>query len=273
MTIEPARMVQFINPAAVNPENEVRIEIFDLQPPNVSTGVRAFSVGGRSQTPSEKREGDASVEAKFQGTTICPRVPAIVHIPFAVKQPYLDPNPLIAAVTGKNVAGNRTSVPPFCDIRDPDLFRLVTLYGVDIPIGVLDQFGEKLNDIYNGEMVEELGCGEFRDIHQNINDGGYTDPVGVYFWNDPKNYDQDKIADKADIDAWLAPGSARVQARAVGPDDLIQNIPVHVAGHALHASMDESDLPGIKERHVELTPSPNDPFSAELKIIWPVTSP
>lgn len=129
---------------------------------------------------------------------------------------------------------------------------LASVYGFTQSIRVLDQFGARLDAIYDGAPVfEQFQNGPWFPINVTVNGGSYSDPVGKIF-----NPDDPKVGAESDR-AMEWPGSNPVPAGITEIDDQI--IFIRVAGVTLKF--------GVKDRFVAAVPVPGT-TSAIITITW-----
>ncbi len=226
-------------------------------PRDLPPGTLRFAVTGLEATPADQESGDTTIEAVLNGK-VCGQMQAIVVIPTSIQRPF-DEEDGPPTLTGNLLAHRRTR-PAFPDLRPNEVAR-ITLYGHNLTITVVDQFGDPLDELYEREMVRESlsnpdeETATWFNINQFLDaEGRYTDPVGGYgrMW---PNLDRIHPLHKHLRDAWKAgpPPSAPFPVGNFG-----QDIRVQVAGHEL------TPIPAISGRRVSLTTPPN-----QVEIIWP----
>jgi hypothetical protein len=199
--------------------DRVDIQIIEVIP---ETGYLLFNVKGTSATPSNKPNGDTTIEARVNGHT-CAKAQAIVVVPDRFRQPYPQAD---GNVDPENLVTDHSTSPAYFGALQANQVKLAICWIQWLTIGVNDQFNEPLDELYEGVDVEEKAGGTWHDINQDLTDSGtYEDPV-FYFQQpaDPVvNRDSERAVDWP-TDPTLAMG--------VG-GSAIQIIPVRVGGHPI----------------------------------------
>jgi hypothetical protein len=158
----------------------------------------------------------------LEGTEVA-SVPVVVVVPKSIGDDH--EKKITRKVDPINLVGNNKSRPSF-SVALGDV-QLVTIYGIDLNVPVLDQFRKPLSGIYGGQMVEEKFsiAGDWVDINSPLgNTGHYTDFVGMSFPANPASIPENN----EEVKAWP-------KAKSNPPDSttVTQNISVRVAGHEL----------------------------------------
>ena len=143
--------------------------------PDYSTGQIAFDLYGTAGTAPSMPNGDVEIDAK-DGSAVLGSAMVIIEIPKAIGTPHPQVNPGVA-VAPQNVDLSATSVPAWQGVPAGEVL-LGTLVEVAQTIPIVDQFGNKLSGLYNGQIVDEGFNGSFVSINVKINNGTYQDHVG-----------------------------------------------------------------------------------------------
>ena len=213
---------------------------------NTSTGQIKFNLYGKTGTAKSMPNGDVEMEAK-DGTTVLGTAMVIIKIPAAIGTPHPTFN---GAVAGTNKVLSGTTTPAWWGLGAGQV-ELVTWAGTIQKIKVIDQFGDTLSSIYNGQEVQENGSGSFLPINQKIENGYYSDPVGlgVKAFSTPQDPNP-CLAASQEARNW--PNAAPLAIPNSGPNSV--DWQVQVAGFTLN--------PGITNRSVSYN-------NGTLIITWP----
>lgn len=206
---------------------------------DTANGSATFDVKGRKKSfPTTVTK----IEAVCQGRVVGEAVVRIV-VPHTIAKSQQE-NPDIPP-TAPGIAGNRigdsTTSPVWYVPGDPELapgeVGLGTLWAHVMNVQVNDQFGDKLDPIYDGiHIYEQLG-GTWRDINRSISGGVYADPVSVFILRG-QTHPSDPKPPRAD---YVRPSSTDPVAAAWEGQTPPQmplgswesNIPVKVDGHEI----------------------------------------
>jgi len=219
---------------------EDRVDLQDLQVIS-GAGQLLFSVKGTRPTSSGIPNGDTTIEARIGGQT-CAKIQAIVVVPTKIHEPYPEAD---GDVAPQNLVLDASTSPAAWGLP-PNAVQLVTAWIQWLTIGVEDQFGDDLDELYEGVDVQERVGGVWRSINQTLTGSGtYQDPVFVF---SKPAISQVPTGSQAAQDWPTEPTLTMVAF------DGVQNIPVRVDGHPIGA---------IKLRRVIGTP-PN-----HVEIDWP----
>ena len=169
-TVEPASAVESV---VMQVSGEDRAT-FDAPVVDTSTGAITLEVKGKSGTPAGFPNGDTAIEAVVDGHK-CAEVPVVVLVPEAIKEPFPE---AVGNVQPENLVIDRTTSPA-SRVRQ-NRAALVTAWFHWLTVTVEDQFGDVLDDLYQGVEVRERWSGIALEINQSLNaTGTYQDPVGV----------------------------------------------------------------------------------------------
>ena len=141
------------------------------------TGKLPFGVKGTTATPASSPKGQMRIEAGIGGSA-CAVAQVVVAVPKRISPDSRIP--FAGDVTPRNLLLNR-GTSPVADVP-LDQFKLVTAWGTHLLLTVNDQFGNSLDELYNGVRVEEIIDGKWLFINQQLVLGSYEDPVG---WTQP----------------------------------------------------------------------------------------
>lgn len=153
---------------------EVKIQNLER---DTETGKITFDVKGLKGTPVAFPNGRTTIQAKYDGDVVG-EVKAIVYVPKDIQTPHPVADSDVDPV---NLCADNGTSPRW----QPPLFEtqcaLVTHWSQWMTITVDDQWGNTLNDIYEGVDVEELYDESWWDINQDMTAGGtYQDPVSLF---------------------------------------------------------------------------------------------
>jgi hypothetical protein len=267
MTVTPATFAEWIEPKAAGVLSRIK-------PPQVvsfstQTGRVEFEVGGKEATPKEHKEGDASVVAWYVNPESGDELevsggdcstPVVVVIPRAIKEPHPDAS---GPIKGENRILGPDSTPTMFDCSE-NRVMLATVYIHEISVEVVDQFGDLLDPLYNGQGVREQLDKVWHNIHQPINNGVYTDPVGggTFILGSDGNPQEFRTSDDK-VKGWL--NDALLSPT---PGIYPQNLGVDVAHHVIWSKLlPEYDRPAVKNRSVTVTLI--DAENAQVDVDWP----
>ena len=204
--------------------------------PDATAGTATFDVKGKGQsTPTTVTKIEAVCGGNVVGSVIVK-----VVIPKKIAQPYPEFGPAAPGVVD-NLIGLPLSMP-----QSPVWFEktvgaladnkrgLATTWHTLMTIQINDQFGDPLDQVYEGTKVEERlegppGEMTWVNINQNITAAGsYQDPVGVFQVRLDDDGNPAYIFDAGSpiVDAWLSDPLPDMPLDPLNP----QNFPVKVAG-------------------------------------------
>ena len=238
---EIAETVRFV----VRDQKRVEIEIPDGGRDSAA-GTVTFFVTGTSGTHPNHPDGDTRIVALLDEHE-CAEMSAVVIVPTRImldnngEYPQAD-----GAVNPVNLALDAGDSPAMLNVP-AGAVALVTAWLQWMTIPVEDQFGNRLDALYEGAEVHEFSQGAWHNINQPLSAAGtYQDPVGYFVEASPL------YAPGTDNRAtsWPGPGTLSMPAQ---PPVINQRIPVEVGGHKI----------GTIVRKV--TPSPLNTITVE----WP----
>ena len=213
--------------------------------PDYSTGQIAFDLYGTAGTAPSMPNGDVKIEAK-DGSAVLGSAMVIIEIPAAIGTPHPQVDPGVA-VAPQNVDLRSTSVPAWQGVAPGDVL-LGTVVETSQTIPVVDQFGNALSSLYNGQIVDEGFNGSFVSINVKINNGTYQDHVGF----EGDNGNQSLVA--AGSPQAIAWPSSNQHDNIASPQSKSGNATVQVAGFPLN--------PSITDRTVSYS-------NGVLTVTWP----
>jgi hypothetical protein len=225
-TVEPKEMVTEVEPDV---QGKARVEIKD-KTVDENAGTIKFKVTGIKDQENTTSEPDTWIRAML-GESVCAEVPVIVVVPKAIQTPHPEvPDGEGSEVTGENKGLNPCTSPAFIDprINNDSKVALVTIYGHDLQITIVDQFGDPLDELYEGAEVSEKtkASGGFFYINQQLDaNGTYTDPVGFI----PPKRPLVVNANSTEHDQW----ENQDPPAPFGVDKDNQNIQLRVGGHPI----------------------------------------
>ncbi len=201
---------------------------------NTSTGQITFNLYGKTGTAKSMPNGDVKIEAKDGGAVLGSAM-VIIEIPKAIGPPLQTFNHAIAS---RNMILSGSSIPSFWGLQAGQV-ELATMAGTPQTMTVDDQFGNVLTSLCNGQEVRENGSGLFAAINVKIENGRYSDWVGVGV-NAPSAHQNPNPCQKNSTEAqnWLNAGTSTIPNSGPSSTDL----QVQVAGFTLN--------PGISNRSV-----------------------
>jgi hypothetical protein len=259
-TVSPASARDDITFTIAQEQDDERVEL--SEPEEFDDDQWEFDVGGLSATPSNKEDGDTTIQAIYKGKVVG-QVQAIVQVPDKIGKPHDQPS---GTVPFTNFGMNLGTSPAGFEIIDPNKVRLITYYVQWLTIAVVDQFGQPLEDAYAGQSVFEIGGdNDWHTINQALdNDGTYQDPVGVNANMVANGQFADVAKDGTEHTAWknmqefdvngvtiLANSRVALETREYDP----VSVTVRIAGHVLSE--------GVVDRRTVAT------YPDTIEIVWP----
>jgi len=137
-----------------------------------------FEVMGISSTPATMPDGDTELQAVVDGIVVA-SARIVVVVPKSIAEPFPEYDGNV--VPTKRALDLRTK--PVAYGAPAGFMGLGTTYLHVQTMTVNDQFGDVLDELYEGSDVTELVEGEIIDINYDLSaTGQYKDPVGPVAW-------------------------------------------------------------------------------------------
>jgi hypothetical protein len=208
---------------------------------DTTTGKVKFEILCDSATEADAPYGDMTLEA-FIDTEVIGEVQVIVVKPTAIGYPHEE---FTKAVQGKAIAANETTSPVAFGVPD-NMYKLCIVYMDWVDVQVVDQFGNRLSDEYEGQVVKEQAMVIFKPINQTIQaDGTYKDPVGLRIGSTVTLPKDDPRVEQLLNDPNIP--------KLTGSEKVIQNKRVMVAGHELQPAIVNRTIKGIANTTIKVT--------------------
>lgn len=238
--VEPPDMASLID---YEFDGEERAEIVDWSY-DIGTGQISFKVKGCSTTPPDEEDGDTMLNLTYEGEVIT-FAPVIVVVPTTIGSPHPQPN---SDVTPQNLVMDPSSTPPKSDLG-PDQVYLCTAWMQELTIPVVDQFGDSLSDLYDGQPVEENRGSGWNPINQNVSGGSYTDFVGL-LWS-RLGQSVFTVTDPPDPIVTNWPSATPPNSPNI-PSTLTEEVGVKIGGHELDPSITNRTWIHTLPNHIQI---------------------